>query len=272
MRRERTLNITGGKCNKKQDEFREAFAKLEKQAHLLGITKEQLIQLESIKLLRAPNRTLFRLKALLSGCGTLVKPLIIALISLLLILCMVLLTEWPVRREKITELWFEALDTDMEKEPCILEVPEVVQDFTRPPVDCSVCKDVKEIEKRSNLTPEEFEGRYAYSGRPVVITDATVNWTASNVLSFDFFKNIYTEDSPALENANVNCQFFPYKTDFSNLGEVFNMSEERANLTDTSKPWYIGWYVVCPIGLFVIHCRYNKNQISSKTNLYRHTL
>jgi len=30
--------------------------------------------------------------------------------------------------------------------------------------------------------------RYAYSGRPVIVTDAMSNWTALRSFSFDFFK------------------------------------------------------------------------------------
>ncbi|CAG2164130.1 unnamed protein product [Oppiella nova] len=61
---------------------------------------------------------------------------------------------------------------------------------------------------------------YAYSGVPVVITDAMVNWTATEVFSFEYFKNIYPNESPALDNYDRNCQFFPYKTQFKRLREI----------------------------------------------------
>ena len=57
--------------------------------------------------------------------------------------------------------------------------------------------------------------------------------------SFDYFKSIYTDDSPALENFERDCQFFPYQTDFLNLRHVFNMSASRAGMR--GEPWYIGW-------------------------------
>ena len=81
--------------------------------------------------------------------------------------------------------------------------------------------------------------RYAYTGRPVVIEDGQKNWTARTKFSFDFFKGIYSKDSPVLNNFERNCQFFPYKTEFRRLVEVFEMDKERASFK--AEPWYIGW-------------------------------
>ncbi|KAK7086344.1 hypothetical protein SK128_012814, partial [Halocaridina rubra] len=79
---------------------------------------------------------------------------------------------------------------------------------------------------------------YAYSGRPVVVSDGQSNWTAPTTFSFEFFKSIYVEESPVLESAERDCQFFPYQTEFRNLRHAFNMSEARANMR--GEPWYIG--------------------------------
>lgn len=54
--------------------------------------------------------------------------------------------------------------------------------------------------------------------------------------SYSFFKNLYLGQS-------ANCQFFPYKTEFKNLQDVFNMSDNRALLKPGTDPWYVGWYV-----------------------------
>jgi hypothetical protein len=43
----------------------------------------------------------------------------------------------------------------------------------------------------TNVIPEDFEERYAYSGWPAVITDAAKNWSALEAFSFEFFQNIY---------------------------------------------------------------------------------
>ncbi|ELU11050.1 hypothetical protein CAPTEDRAFT_142276 [Capitella teleta] len=129
----------------------------------------------------------------------------------------------------------------MEHEQCLVDVADVLLDVVRPPVDCGICRGITSVDTVSKLSPELFEMKYAYSGRPVVITDATVGWSATKTFSFDFFKGIYGEDSPVLQPSEVQCQFFPYKTDFKNLAEVFNMSAERAQMKDGTKPWYIGW-------------------------------
>lgn len=77
-------------------------------------------------------------------------------------------------------------------------------------------------------------GRYAYSGRPVVVVDAAINWTATEVFSFPFFKSLY-------EGVDGNCQFFPYRTEFKSLREVFEMSAGRSLLEKGTEPWYVGW-------------------------------
>jgi len=82
--------------------------------------------------------------------------------------------------------------------------------------------------------------RYAYSGRPVVVIDAMENWTAQHVFSFQFFKGVY-EESLEHWTLQTGCQFFPYETEFTQLREVFNMSEDRAHMRDGTRPWYIGW-------------------------------
>lgn len=72
-----------------------------------------------------------------------------------------------------------------------------------------------------------------------MITDGTKGWTAEKSFSFDYFKGVYGPNSPALDSQDSNCQFFPYKTNFRTLKEVFNMSKKDAEMK--GKPWYIGW-------------------------------
>lgn len=79
-----------------------------------------------------------------------------------------------------------------------------------------------------------FANSYAYSGKPVVITDAMMNWTAPKVFSFSFLKTLY-------HGEDANCQFFPYKTEFHSLQDVFDMSDSRATMAKGTKPWYVGW-------------------------------
>ncbi|XP_053595295.1 uncharacterized protein LOC103574491 [Microplitis demolitor] len=117
---------------------------------------------------------------------------------------------------------------------CLIEPPDLFQKIFRPAEDCSMCQNIQQVEKLANIDPDYFEQRYAYSGEPVVITDATVDWSASKLFSFSFFKSLY-------HGREANCQFFPYKTGFKSLQDVFNMSEDRISLKPGSEPWYVGW-------------------------------
>lgn len=87
---------------------------------------------------------------------------------------------------------------------------------------------------RAFLAATYFHYRYAYSGIPVVVTDGASNWTALQSFSLDFFQRLY-RNSDLKASKNV-CQFFPYKTEFKGLQDVFNMTAERSR-----QPWYIGW-------------------------------
>lgn len=220
------------------DDPKEAFKALTKKALSLGVTPQQIAQLEAVKQLRAPNKTLSKIKDFFRP---IVWPMIVSWLVLLAIITVVWLVEWPVSRKTLWTPYFEFWDSDIERESCVVEFPEVLLDMTRPPVDCGICRDVTGVDKVAKITPSQFEAKYAYSGRPVVVVDAMKDWTAMDKFSFDYFKSIYMEDSPALLNLEQNCQFFPYKTDFYSLGEVFNMSADRAAMKDGSEPWYIGW-------------------------------
>ncbi|KAJ8687199.1 hypothetical protein QAD02_022993 [Eretmocerus hayati] len=117
---------------------------------------------------------------------------------------------------------------------CLMQQPGATKNLFRPAEDCSICQEVQKIEKISNIDSTLFEERYAYSGRPVVVTDATKNWTAMQAFSFAFFKELYKDQE-------FDCQFFPYKTGFQSLRDVFDMSMSRALLESGTEPWYVGW-------------------------------
>lgn len=50
---------------------------------------------------------------------------------------------------------------------------------------------VDSVERRSNLSYEEFVREYASVGKPVIITDAIKNWKASTKWTIDFFRSEY---------------------------------------------------------------------------------
>ncbi len=67
----------------------------------------------------------------------------------------------------------------------------------------------------------------------------TKNWTAFNVFNFKYFKKLYGSYDDAYDIQEQSCQFFPYKTRFSTLEDVFLMSKKRSALK--GRRWYIGW-------------------------------
>lgn len=145
----------------------------------------------------------------------------------------------------ISKIYVETFDgAILDEEQCIVPFHEAVQDLFRPPVlDCSMCAGMTSVDVRTNLTTKEFKDKYAYSSRPLLVTDGMEGWTAVDTFSFQFFQEVYATGSKALKSAEDDCQFFPYKTDFGKLGDVFNMTVDQAYLRDgsNSKPWYIGW-------------------------------
>ncbi|XP_058796032.1 uncharacterized protein LOC131666944 [Phymastichus coffea] len=130
--------------------------------------------------------------------------------------------------------WARTYYENVRFDRCLLDVPSFARQVFRPAEDCSICQDVQQVEKIARIDAELFEERYAYSGRPVVITDAAADWTAMEQFSFAFLKQLY-------EGREADCQFFPYETEFRSLRDVFNMSAGRALLRAGTRPWYVGW-------------------------------
>nr|CAH7737793.1 unnamed protein product [Callosobruchus chinensis] len=123
---------------------------------------------------------------------------------------------------------------------CILDMPPVASKAFREPENCEFCKNIKDVDRVTNISPDEFLEFYSKPGRPVVVTDGAINWPAMQTFDFNFFKQLHQEVE--FDRSEVkNCQFFPYKTEFKHLGEVFNMSTSRANLDPQEAPWYVGW-------------------------------
>lgn len=97
------------------------------------------------------------------------------------------------------------------------------------------------------------------------------NWTGMNEINFNFLRDLYIKSDEIQyqkRQAKINkanklksiistfksivetdemrstaekdtCQFFPYKTSFRNLREVFELETNSENGYD--KPWYVGW-------------------------------
>ena len=126
-----------------------------------------------------------------------------------------------------------------ETSPCTIDNSLFVLEAARPITDCKMCEGITEVPKLSGLTVETFVNNFAFSSKPLVVKDATVNWTAMHEFSYEYFRKLYSESETALNVTDEECQFFPYKTEFYSLREVFNISKERAEFK--AEPWYIGW-------------------------------
>lgn len=206
----------------------DAFSALRKKARELGIKDAQLAKISAVKSLKKKRMTCLVLTSVLVG-----------LLGVLFGVCLLLCQQGVLTQESLYRFAQNyVLDFDMEKDMCLFPYPEIILDMFRPPVNCSVCKDVHIVDRVSSLTKEDFVRKYAYTARPVVITDGAKDWTAPQYFSFNYFKSIYGPESPVMTE-DERCQFFGYQTNFRSLGEVFNMSEKDANME--GKPWYIGW-------------------------------
>lgn len=122
---------------------------------------------------------------------------------------------------------------------CLIPNNYLIWEFTRPISNCDYCRDVTSALILSNLTREEFK-QYAYSSIPMIIKHAASNWPASKVFSWKFFKNLYENIDGAYDSVD-ECQFLHFKSNFTNLRDVFAMNEERAMQLNGKDPWYVGW-------------------------------
>jgi hypothetical protein len=124
---------------------------------------------------------------------------------------------------------------------CIVDNGGMVMEVSRPIVKCEVCQHLLEVPVKYKITRKSFFDNYAYSGVPVLVKNATQDWTAMDSFGFQFFKQLYTDTEGSLAAVDEECQFFPYKTEFDSLGDVFNMTQERSELKQGEAPWYVGW-------------------------------
>lgn len=138
---------------------------------------------------------------------------------------------------------------DFSKEECALIMPDLLNSVLRPVDNCGMCHRLTEIKRVSNISKEEFLRNYAYTGVPVIITDAIKNWSALKVFNFQFLKDLYlnVKDKKLFDDnrgygredssSRLSCQFFPYRTKFKSLVEVLEMNAAQIENT----PWYVGW-------------------------------
>ena len=129
---------------------------------------------------------------------------------------------------------------DLGEEYCLIDHTLSSLEVSRPIANCSMCQDLSSVPKVENISQEEFLTHYAYTGVPLVVTNATAEWTAFKVFDFKFLKKLYNMSKTGRAGeVNEGCQFFPYLTNFKSLRELFEMSDSRAELQEDQ--WYVGW-------------------------------
>uniref|UniRef100_A0A1B0GMQ6 Cupin-like domain-containing protein n=1 Tax=Phlebotomus papatasi TaxID=29031 RepID=A0A1B0GMQ6_PHLPP len=122
---------------------------------------------------------------------------------------------------------------------CLISMPDELSKAFRPPIDCDFCVGKHEVLRTQNLSPDNFEKKFAYQGGPLIVTDAMNNWTATEIFNYGYFRKTYREAKK--KKSILNCQFFPYKSGLGDLFEAFDMSEERVKQNPGTEPWYFGW-------------------------------
>lgn len=64
-------------------------------------------------------------------------------------------------------------------------MPRPLRYALRPPESCDFCENIKQVPRLQNISPQEFEQKFAYTAAPVIVSDATQNWTAVSVTIFN---------------------------------------------------------------------------------------
>ncbi|XP_053945882.1 bifunctional arginine demethylase and lysyl-hydroxylase JMJD6-A [Anastrepha ludens] len=128
---------------------------------------------------------------------------------------------------------------ELSSKRCLLELPRALRYALRPPEDCAFCENIESAVRLRGVTSEEFASKYAYTGGPVIVEDATTNWTAPTKFDYWYFRDIYM--NAKRKQKILDCQFLPYKTGFRDIFKALDMPKERVELQPGNKPWYFGW-------------------------------
>ncbi|MEH2198512.1 cupin-like domain-containing protein [Nostoc sp.] len=91
---------------------------------------------------------------------------------------------------------------------------------------------ISSIERRSNLSYDEFVNEYASIGKPVIITDVVKNWKASEKWTLDFFREKYkTVKTDGVRDRNNGTNISMTIADYMDYLETGN-SEQSLYLFD----------------------------------------
>lgn len=122
---------------------------------------------------------------------------------------------------------------------CLLVEVSPFGEVVNPMVNCDICEGVTGAPRLRNLSRDDFMRNYAYTSRPILVEGAVLNWSAVEVFSYDFFKELYMSRPESLEEDNSRGQFFAYSSNIGSLQDLFSLPSEVASMQ--SEKWYIGW-------------------------------
>ena len=187
--------------------------------------------------------------------------------TLIAILCMLtapMIVSFYTIYSKYNFAYASALRGFLDEEACLITKPLWLSPdlanscpLIRPTANCqSICQGLTEIPALEKISREEFLAKYTYSGRPLLIHNATNGWKASKSFGLSFSKqtlqfhaekladissysasDMGAKLSPEDQKLLEQCQFFPYRTKFENLAEFLNISQTRSLAND----YYVGW-------------------------------
>ena len=124
---------------------------------------------------------------------------------------------------------------------CLLRELSPFGEAVTPMVDCAICEGVTEAPRLFNLSQDDFIRNYAYTSKPILVVGAVSNWSALDVVSYDYFKSIYMDSLDSLEVDHDSGQFFAYGSNIRDLKDLFSLPSDVATMK--TEKWYIGWYV-----------------------------
>lgn len=102
-----------------------------------------------------------------------------------------------------------------------------------------MCEGVTGALRFVNLSREDFVHHHAYSAKPIVVEGAALGWSAIDVFSYDYFKDLYQQIPGSLADDNIKGQFFSYSSNIMDLKDFFQLPTEQAEMK--TERWYIGW-------------------------------
>lgn len=128
----------------------------------------------------------------------------------------------------------------LQSHECLIPSNIFLNEIGRPVSDCSMCYGLESVPVVTRMTKEEFLLNHAYSGRPVLIKQATSNWTALENFDYYFFQELYEKFPDAAEMVESQCNFLRYQTEFLTFLDFLRMDKEKVQRLD----WYVGWWVL----------------------------